>query len=225
MRVRFFLTVLLLVFASPAQAALIHVNDPSLPASADGFNLTRDTITGFEWLDVTLSVGRSFGDLIGTDGTNEFLPGGDFAGFRHASLLELSGWTASGQIDSLFKNFGFTSTFSSIGGYPLVRDYLTYLGCLGSCGSWGYIYGIYVDNNDPLDPDYALVEAFLGQGFTFGRVDVADSDVFTLFASNGGGSPQAGHYLVRPSSAPEPHAALLLLMAAALLGLRARRAD
>jgi hypothetical protein len=58
-----------------ARAAVVVKNDPSLPASLDGNNLTEDTVTGLQWLDVTVTADRTFDDIIGNDGTNEFVPG------------------------------------------------------------------------------------------------------------------------------------------------------
>lgn len=178
-------------------AALVEKNDLSLPASLDGNNITEDPITGLQWLDVTVSADRTFDDIVGNDGTNEFAPGGDFAGFRHATADELTGWNAGPQFDSLFKSFGFPSTFSSIGTYGPVRSYLAVLGCHGSCGSFGRIYGIYVKNGDPLDPEWAEVEAFASSGFSWGSLGTGPSDVFPPRAENSG-DVHTGHYLVRP---------------------------
>ena len=47
-------------------------------------SITFDPATGLEWLDVTLSTGRSFVDVAGETGV-----GGDFEGFRHATEAEL----------------------------------------------------------------------------------------------------------------------------------------
>src|SRR5215510_10687329 len=90
-----------------ASALLVSLNDPLLPASADGNNLTLDPSTGLEWLDPDASDGRSFADLTGSDGSaNDFAPGGVFAGLRYATALELTGQTAQGQVASLFKSGG-----------------------------------------------------------------------------------------------------------------------
>lgn len=90
---RYLLMNLVLIFISTtsSHASIVLVNDPNLGISADGFNITRDTSTGLEWLDLDLSVGRKFDDLTGVDGSNEFLTGGDFEGFRYATHLELTG--------------------------------------------------------------------------------------------------------------------------------------
>jgi hypothetical protein len=190
--------VVALVLASPAaHAQLVSKNDPSLPPAADGFNISEDAVTGLQWLDVTITAGRTFDDMVGNDGTNEFGPGGDFEGWRHATATELTGWTPSGQIDSLYKNFGFNSTFSSIGTYGPVRSFLSFLGCLGECSRYGYNYGIYVKDDDDMDPEWAEVEAFRSQGADFGSLGIAGTNAFLPHPSNNLGGPIAGHYIVR----------------------------
>jgi len=55
--------------------------------TADGFgvdSLTIDTSTGLEWLDWTESTEISFNEI-----NTEFGAGGDFEGFRHATIAEL----------------------------------------------------------------------------------------------------------------------------------------
>jgi hypothetical protein len=93
----------LLLAAAPgaARAGLVSLNVPSLPASADGFNITRDTSTGLEWLDVAVSAPYTFQTIQG-----QFASGGAFPGFRYATDLELWGQSPRGQVDSLFKSAG-----------------------------------------------------------------------------------------------------------------------
>ena len=195
------------LIADGANATLTEVNDPALPASPDGFNLTQDDVTGLEWLDLTVTAGRTWDDIVGNDGTDELAPGGDFEGFRYGTFIEVTGWSANPQVDSLFSNFGFTSTFGSIGGYPLVRDFMSYLGCFMNCASYGFVQGIFEDNNDPLILWYAGIEAFPSQGFAFGSLNVGATGPFTSRPVNGS-LDTTGHFLVRPL--PEPDAPLLL---------------
>jgi hypothetical protein len=214
------------LFASPSGAALLEMNDASLPASLDGNNLSEDTVTGLQWLDVTVSADRTFDDIVGNDGTNEFAPGGDFEGFRHATSDELTGWNAGPQLDSLFTNFGFNSVFSAIGPYGAVRGYLAVLGCHGSCGQYGRIYGIYVANTDPLDPEWAEVEAFSSQGADWGSLGVSATDASLPWPVNSG-DVHTGHYLVRSAAAPVPAlggvGVLLLAATMSCIGFAARR--
>ncbi len=203
----------------PAHALLISTNDPLLPASADGNNLTRDTSTGLEWLDPDASAGRSYADLTGSDGSeDDFAPGGTFAGLRYATVLELSGATPQGQIDSLFKSGGVSAGTGSIANYPLVRNLLLFVGCSGSCATYGYAYGTLVDGAaNPLPLHTAKLEAFPSQGAMFGEslVDpsggprTANQNVPVVF----------GNWLVRATPTPEAGPPLLLGLALAMLAV------
>jgi hypothetical protein len=78
-----------LVFFPPtAQAALIELDHPVFGSAS----LTMDTDTGLQWLDITETVNLSF-DAISL----QLGPGGQFVGFRHATVAELvSLWNAAG---------------------------------------------------------------------------------------------------------------------------------
>ncbi len=76
----------------------------SVPASAQvfaGTDVVLDPNTGLEWLRVSESVGRSYDDLVGADGSNEFAAGGDFAGFRHATVAEAEDFLGNAGFDVL----------------------------------------------------------------------------------------------------------------------------
>lgn len=62
-----------------AQASVISVGDSIFGNDS----VTLDTGSGLEWLDVTLSLGRSYNDV-----STEFGMDGDFEGFRYATGLE-----------------------------------------------------------------------------------------------------------------------------------------
>ena len=74
--------------AGTANAILIGANDPAFGAGDDGFNLTQDTDTGLEWLDVPLTDNQSFNSVIGVFGA---------FGFQYATITQICG---------LFTNFG-----------------------------------------------------------------------------------------------------------------------
>ncbi len=215
---------LLAVLAAPlaGEAAIVLANDLGLPGSADGFNLTQDTSTGLEWLDLDVSVGRSFADLSGADGTDEFAPGGDFEGFRYATRLELTGATGAAQADSLYKSLGIPpSGFTSPSGYALARALITVAGCFGSCAEYGYSNGTLLDD-DGVTPGQASMEAFLfgtnyGQSVPFGSP--------SLFPPNDAFALLSGNWLVRDIAAvPLPAPAWLLFASCALLTRRVRPA-
>lgn len=219
---RYLLTILMLIFigTTSSHASIVLLNNPGLGISADGFNITRDTSTGLEWLDLDLSVGRTFNDLTGVDGSNEFLAGGDFEGFRYATHLELTGAINGPQLDSLYKSLGISPfSFSSLGGYSPARSLITIAGCFGSCASYGYSNGIILAD-DGITEAAASMETFTNSGFNWGR-----SNPFTGPIHNNppnrpqDGFPlQQGNWLVRPVSAV-PIPASVWLFGSGLLGL------
>lgn len=208
--------------SSIAQAQLVEIDDPSLPASPDGFNLTFDASTGLEWLDLTVTEGRSFDDIVGNDGTDELGPGGDFEGFRHATGSEVTGWQNGPQLDALYKSFSFASSFASIGGYPLVRNFFTYLGCspFASCVEHGFIQGLCVDDDTESEPRWARIEAAVSQGNDFGSVNGCSQTSPQTSTPTNGSISSYGHFLVR---VPEPGVGLMLAVGVAGLALRQRR--
>lgn len=214
------LAILLLLFSVSSPAAIVLVDDPALGISADGFNLTRDTVTGLEWLDLDLSAGRSFDDLTGADGSNEFNSGGDFEGFRYATYLELTGANNGPQFDSLYKSLGISPFgFSSIGGYTQARALISIAGCFGSCTSYGYANGILLHSG--LE-SVASMETFTAQGFNWGRSNPSSGPILNNPPNRpvDGFPLQQGNWLVRPvadlPAVPVPPAAWLF--ASALIG-------
>ena len=53
-------------------------------------NVTRDTSTGLDWLDLTQTAGMSYNQV-----TQQLVPGGSFAGYRYATLPEIEGFLTS----------------------------------------------------------------------------------------------------------------------------------
>tara|TARA_R110002167_G_scaffold365832_2_gene591567 strand:+ start:2461 stop:3186 length:726 start_codon:yes stop_codon:yes gene_type:complete len=81
-------SILLSAFALNSQAAII-----------DNDSYFTDTETGLIWLDVSITVNRSFNDI-----SSQFIPGGEFDGWRYATGVEfnnlLSSWTGVASISS-----------------------------------------------------------------------------------------------------------------------------
>lgn len=69
----------MLALASTANAALLSVDSSFGPNT-----ITRDTPSGLDWLDLTQSTNRSYDDV-----TTQFGKGGDYVGFRHATVAEV----------------------------------------------------------------------------------------------------------------------------------------
>ncbi len=78
---------------SPVAASLVDWNDSTLPSyqSADGFNITTDTLTNLDWLDIDTTTNISFDEMSALIGV------GELQGFRYATLSE---------IDTFFTHLG-----------------------------------------------------------------------------------------------------------------------
>lgn len=103
---------------SPLLAELISVDDPIYGLGS----ITRDTDTGLDWLDVTVTVGRSYNDIFSALGS-----GGEFEGWRFA--------TVSNIVD-LLGNAG-VPTHSTTPGDPDVLPLINQLGVSG------YLHGLH----------------------------------------------------------------------------------
>ena len=105
--------------AGPARAALIAQD---LNAAGDNL-ITLDEATGFEWLDVTATLGLSYLEAEASAFVTDL-------GFRHATQDEIMDlYTAAGVND-----------FSGVWVIGLVNaalDHLAKLGCTGGCGTAG----------------------------------------------------------------------------------------
>lgn len=82
---------LLWAAGSGANAALISVDSGFGPDS-----ITRDTETGLDWLDVSLTRNNLVGSSTFIDVPAELGPGGLFDGFRHATVDEVDNFFATG---------------------------------------------------------------------------------------------------------------------------------
>ena len=83
------------LLASPASAVLI-----------DNGMTTTDTDQNLLWLDLTSSQGRSFDDV-----SSHFGVGGDFQGWRHATISEVT---------TLFTNAGFAPPYDGAASAPML---------------------------------------------------------------------------------------------------------
>ncbi len=231
-QIKILLLLLNILAPSASFAALVLYNDPSLPASADGMNITRDTSTGLEWLDVDVSVGRTFDDLTGVDGTNEFIPGGDFAGFRYAIKQELTGAQNGPQLPSLHLSLGISPfSFSDIGSYPDVRGLLAINGCFGACAvaqyfqgvapaAYGYVYGAILLNDGVTEAEASL-ETFRHGSNNWGRHNPSSPPVINNPPNDAFVPPVLkGNWLVRAVPIPAPF--VLLLTGLTILTVRTK---
>lgn len=187
------LLILCLSLSCSVTSAVIIEAD--LNAPGDGL-LTRDTIQGLDFLDLTPTIGLSFADV-----SAELGVGGNFEGFRYATRPELV---------NLVNNFGFDPG-ADTGGWvrgttsPQLFGLIDLLGQTNTPGSsgWTIAEGLYVRDNG-FAGTYAVVESPIG-----------------TFAGNPPGSGGSGHFLVlEPAAVPEPSSFLCLgLMALVASGL------
>jgi len=188
-----------LLAASAAQGGFIQATDPRFGLNS----LTIDTSTGLEWLDLNVSVGRSFTDVASQLGSN-----GDFAGYRYAT---------PGEIRNLFDGFGFIGAIIDPG-----TNTSTFFDLFGSTSSQdGYREdsGWASDALTAQSNIYGLDFFFLGTGnvntpkyeVNFGNRRWANPTLM---------SPGTGSWLV---AVPEPASFALLALGLAGLGLTRRK--
>ncbi len=169
-------------------------------------SITRDSAQQLDFLDVPLSIARSYDDV-----SSQFGVGGDFEGWRHATLDE---------VVTLVNNWGFSPTV------PDPVPGITVLS-LNQDGSGVALGGL----TSRLGHTVSFGGTF---SFTLGFTEIRDAGVFLPYVSmtasgvfsysNPSGPASvdtaAGHYLVRDVPAP---GALALFGTVALAGVRRRR--
>ncbi len=179
-------------------------------------NVTRDTTTGLEWLDLTETNNRTYVDI----SVNQLGAGGEFEGWRVATTSEAL---------TLWNNFGITSPFFgsiNIG----TDDYADFLYAVSLLGNIAY-------EADPVVYDYGTYgitsDVWLGSNNfqnVIGAVHYPGNDIVNTHLytdSHGinrtGANTAYGTYLVRvaevepPTTVPTPGTGSLALIA--LLGL------
>ena len=190
-----------------AKAELIAVDDAVFGIGS----ITRDTGTGLDWLDVTASQqGRSFIDV-----NSQFGVGGDFEGFHHASLAEVSQF--------------FTNAGLQVGLFRIAANALPALNLLSL---WGTTH-VNPDNLLSL----ALTSDPASSGFHFTAALAWCIGCFPMAAGEAGGLAAApsstfgesdtrtlnplSHALIRetPTPVPEPATSILLLSGLFMVGL------
>lgn len=170
-----------------AAAGLISIDDANFGAGA----LTRDTVSGLDWLDLTLSINRTFIDV-----SSQFGPSGDFDGFRYATNAEIADfWTAAGIPD-----IG-SMTAANIAPAQNLMDLI---------GSTSFQVGI-GDGREALAIGANAFRSDL-DGVIFGGPTI--KAVVADFQS-GNAATTVGHWLVRENAAaavPEPSSLALLII-------------
>jgi len=185
----------ILAMTGPAHAELVSED---LTASGDGL-VTRDTTTGFRWLDLTVTRGMSPQNVLSSTFVTEL-------GFRFGTMQEVQRmWVQNGVIDNG------SATAANL---PAARQLLDLMGNTGASNSLGTGDGAFHDFVNAaiagFDPTGVPIEwGFAPAGFvgisTDGSVGLIDPTYGTALI---GGNPDGAWYLVQP--VPLPSSAWLL---------------
>ena len=183
-----------------ASGDFIMLNDGALPSSADGMNITRDTTTNLEWLDLTITLGSSF-----IDTSTQIASGGSLEGFRYATTSEVL---------TLWSNFGFSP--GSGGGFnPGITDAVSFLGNTST--------GVYSATGFFDDSDSGTDVSHVGWARAFNHPTWGSwqADCFIDNHTRSIPKSESGSYLVR--SVPEPSSFSLFAMLLPFAANRRRR--
>jgi len=202
-RISFFL---ILWFSFTVQAALIEID---LYSSGDAL-LTRDTRTGLEWLDISQTVGMSYGEVLTSNYVSNM-------SFRYANQQELI---------SLYDNAGGSGDYfiprSSNGNYngvPVAENYNAAMVLLNLMGCTSYIVGQECDYNDQ-DWHIGMYGSQVTDGVQLASTVTAYNNLppygnaGAIWLDHSEASPERitddyGSYLVRTSPVPIPATAWL----------------
>jgi hypothetical protein len=185
----------LLLPCARADAVLVSLDDTVFGPDT----ITLDTASGLEWLDLDLTIGISYNAI-----TAQFSLGGDFAGFRHATFDEVTEFWTHANIPIIATDGYKLENYSAV---RSLQDLVTCDPFSEGCETNGLVAAT---PNPPsgmiswvrflirIDDDMTAIAN------TFGTA------VFDLDSA----SSLRGHWIVRPTTVPEP--STLLLFAAAL---------
>lgn len=194
----------LMLFGRVADAGLISMTDPHFGSDS----LTLDTDTNLLWLDLTHSTNRSFNSV-----SASFGPGGDYEGYRYASLAE---------VDTLFRHAGFPITDGTFRPADLAAatQFINLFGITDSSPrgdtSQGLVNTFHPSNSSP----YVLSAVFEvppfqnpSAGYALGQdgIDLGFSPTIGPDVAR----PFTGSFLVR--AVPEPSSLFLMFVGAAFL--------
>lgn len=208
---RIILAILLSVLNFSSWANLIERD--RIYGSGDGL-ITFDTDTGLEWLDVPESADYSYDDIV----ANELGSGGVFEGFRHASREDVRTLFNNAGIDDINESRSYTYYDEILSLADLLGGTTGDGGVTGGAALWG-ISETPATANSNWAPFLYWTENIdlLPSGFEPLGAQATTAGTLPTFAAY---TNEAGNWLVRPASVPEPTTvALLGLSIVGLLGL------
>lgn len=178
-----------------ANATLISANDATFGVGS----VTRDNISGLEWLDVLHSTDRSYNDVSG-----QFAVGGDFAGWRYASQAELKAYFISGGAPTSFASGG-----QPAGSYDLwIKDLLSI---------WGNTQGTISSGTASLN---VIIDYDIGTSNGVAYISAGTTSLLHYFQSHNDNISYLASALVRDAAvASVPTPPTILLFGIALIGL------
>jgi hypothetical protein len=182
--------------ALPAHAALIP-----LDSSFGPHTIVRDTSSGLDWLNLSVSRNMSTGEI-----ADDLLPGHLFDGFRYAGF--------SADLCPLIQDVFSKTTCGGVFGFvpldpPTIRNFINLFGPTVGSGDTASLRGL-------LDPQDGIIFSAL----FFGTTADADSQAVNFPRA---ARPEEGSFLVRPSEISEPGSLGLMAAGLAWLGVRRRR--
>jgi hypothetical protein len=162
--------------------------------------LTFDTSTGLRWLDLPLTVGLNYYDM-----QAQLVPGGTFAGFRHATRAEVQGLWASAGIPYVGVGISIPQMQANLGPVTALENLI---GMTSPSGQ--FTTGMIADVNSPGVNQRPMLWS-PGPGWAMAAVNEWGS---------GASAVDIGHWLVQ---IPEPSTGLILLGLGACCRLRLLR--